>query len=114
MSLVQQCPVCRGKGSVPNGFYSSTTPTWTTGSTTPEMCRSCNGLGVLWSHKVINSTDLDRLESQIRRLQSIAVLTWEEYYNVALHYKNMKDDDARRYADQITGLHSTDLDPVTV
>lgn len=41
----QKCPVCGGNGLVPNGFYTQTTGQWTTSSTTPEKCRSCNGLG---------------------------------------------------------------------
>ena len=36
------CPVCGGTGQVPAGFY---VPEATT---VPDVCRSCNGSGVLW------------------------------------------------------------------
>lgn len=44
------CPVCRGKGFVPNGFYSTTNPYgyYQSTSTWPEICRACQGTGVLW------------------------------------------------------------------
>jgi len=42
------CPVCGGNGLVPNGFYNQCSGQWLTTSTTPEMCRSCNGTGVVW------------------------------------------------------------------
>ena len=43
-------PVCRGKGFVPNGFYSTTNPYgyYQTTSTGAEICRACQGTGVLW------------------------------------------------------------------
>ena len=42
------CPVCHGKGIVPNGFYNSTGNVWVVSTTAPEKCRSCNGTGVVW------------------------------------------------------------------
>ena len=40
-----RCPVCEGKGFVPNGFYITTNGHWTTNSLEPEKCRSCvNGV----------------------------------------------------------------------
>ena len=42
------CPVCLGNGFVPNGFYSTTNREWASGSTEPEVCRSCNGKGCLF------------------------------------------------------------------
>ncbi len=42
------CPVCGGNGLVPQGYYNQTSGRWTTGSLEPEMCRSCNGTGVIW------------------------------------------------------------------
>ena len=41
------CPVCRGKGIVPNGFYLSTTGQFSSTSTSPETCRSCHGQGYI-------------------------------------------------------------------
>lgn len=44
----QKCPVCFGKGMVPNGFY--LTPgreQWSGTSTAAEPCRSCGGRGIV-------------------------------------------------------------------
>lgn len=47
-SLVpHRCPVCNGKGLVPNGFYMQTSGNWSTSSITPETCRSCSGSGII-------------------------------------------------------------------
>ena len=42
------CPVCGGNGLVPNGFYNQYSGDWITSSVIPEMCRSCNGTGIVW------------------------------------------------------------------
>ena len=47
MKNAQVCPVCGGKGIVPNGFYLVGVNNYSTTSTTPERCRSCNGLGYI-------------------------------------------------------------------
>lgn len=41
---VQVCPVCNGRGLVPNGFYDTS---YSSSSTAPEICRSCQGKGYL-------------------------------------------------------------------
>lgn len=43
-----RCPVCNGNGLVPNGFYLQTSGYWSSTSTIPETCRSCNGTGIIW------------------------------------------------------------------
>lgn len=43
-----RCPVCNGKGVVPNGFYTSVGGSWQSTSLSPEKCRTCNGTGVIW------------------------------------------------------------------
>lgn len=44
-----RCPVCEGKGKVPNGFYTAIgVESWATSDITPDTCRSCNGTGVVW------------------------------------------------------------------
>jgi hypothetical protein len=45
------CPVCSGKGQVPEGFYGNFHPynTGTSAFPSHETCRSCNGGGVVWS-----------------------------------------------------------------
>lgn len=52
---VQVCPVCNGKGLVPNGFYDVGSNTYTTTSATPETCKSCGGKDISLSiHILIN------------------------------------------------------------
>ena len=43
-----RCPVCGGSGVVPNGFYRQSNGEWVSSSTAPEICRSCNGTGIVW------------------------------------------------------------------
>lgn len=45
------CPVCQGKGQVSNGFYNQVGEYGMTSDATPEMCRSCNGTGIVWQPK---------------------------------------------------------------
>jgi hypothetical protein len=42
-----KCPICEGKGIVPNGFY-SVYGSGTTTDASPETCKSCYGSGILW------------------------------------------------------------------
>ena len=42
------CPVCGGNGLVANGFYTQASGHWSSSDATPEMCRSCNGTGIVW------------------------------------------------------------------
>ena len=45
---VEICPICGGKGLVPNGFYTAIgTSYYSTTSTSPETCRSCGGKGYI-------------------------------------------------------------------
>lgn len=54
MSNYEVCPVCKGKGLVPPGFYSFNNSNLTRGTSTipepPVTCRSCNGRGVLYAY----------------------------------------------------------------
>ncbi len=44
-----KCLVCEGRGIVSNGFYSfGYEPTSSTSPVTPEVCKSCNGTGIIW------------------------------------------------------------------
>jgi len=48
--ILHTCPVCFGRGFVPNGFYSSIgTDRWLSTSIIPEECRSCNGTGIIFT-----------------------------------------------------------------
>ena len=40
------CPVCDGRGVVPQGFYENW-PLTTVTNTAPDTCRSCGGQGVI-------------------------------------------------------------------
>ncbi len=46
-----KCPICEGRGIVPNGFYSIPVQqgTFTSNSTSPETCKGCGGTGVIYS-----------------------------------------------------------------
>lgn len=50
MTQPYRCPVCNGNGKVPNGFYNQTSVYWSSTSTAPEICRSCNGSGIVWDY----------------------------------------------------------------
>lgn len=41
-----KCPVCEGKGVVPQGFY-NTYPYSVSNGTGPEICKRCGGIGTL-------------------------------------------------------------------
>lgn len=43
-----KCPVCDGRGFVPNGFYNTFSQGYISVNTSPETCRTCNGSGVVW------------------------------------------------------------------
>ena len=47
------CPVCHGRGFVPNGFYNFTGDTIITISALPEQCRTCNGMGMIWNDRYL-------------------------------------------------------------
>ena len=50
MKTPHRCPLCNGTGFVPAGFYSAIgVNSFPTTNTAPEQCRSCSGLGILWS-----------------------------------------------------------------
>jgi len=40
------CPVCGGRGSMPNWFYSDSC---STAEPHPVACRTCNGRGIVWT-----------------------------------------------------------------
>lgn len=47
MAKAVLCPVCNGVGKVSAGFYNrgGDCQFWVSGTTNPEVCRSCNGKG---------------------------------------------------------------------
>jgi|LSQX01.3.fsa_nt_gb DnaJ-class molecular chaperone len=49
-----KCPVCGGRGIVPNGFYDIFPQSIT--SIIPETCKTCHGSGIIWGE---NITEVD-------------------------------------------------------
>ena len=45
-----KCPVCGGRGIVPNGFYDIFPQSIT--SITPETCKTCHGTGIIWGEDI--------------------------------------------------------------
>lgn len=43
-----RCPVCGGKGLVPNNFYLVAGSNYNSDNTSPDTCRSCGGKGIVW------------------------------------------------------------------
>jgi len=43
------CPVCGGNGIKDEGFYLTTTGQWTSTAIKYVQCKTCNGLGMVWS-----------------------------------------------------------------
>ena len=46
--IPHRCPVCLGHGNVPGGFYNCVPGGTPTSTNTSEICRSCNGAGVIY------------------------------------------------------------------
>jgi hypothetical protein len=49
--MIEKCPICKGCGLVPGGFYTSLQghiDQWTSGNSS-EICRACNGCGIIHS-----------------------------------------------------------------
>ena len=44
---LEKCPVCNGKGIVPNGFYTTNNNFYYSTTTCGEICRSCYGKGYI-------------------------------------------------------------------
>jgi molybdenum cofactor biosynthesis enzyme MoaA len=48
MTQPYKCPVCKGRGSMPGGFYESIGNNWVSRSHETDPCRSCNRTGLVW------------------------------------------------------------------
>ena len=43
------CPVCKGKGRMPSGFFGAVgVDTWSSGIAEPDICQPCKGTGLVW------------------------------------------------------------------
>ena len=77
---VEICPVCGGKGLVPNGFYTAIgTPYYSTTSTSSETCRSCGGKGYIETYSVVvqnpELAQLEELDERLKKLEELARTT---------------------------------------
>jgi len=92
---VARCPVCNGTGHVDNGFYTQTSGQWASSSSTPEMCRSCNGRGYVTLPEAPETEDkcTDRalrdiiLESSEQELREVLSETGENFDSIAAEGK---------------------------
>ena len=55
-----KCPVCGGRGIVPNGFYDIFPQSIT--SIIPETCKTCHGTGIIWGED-ITEVDFEDFQS---------------------------------------------------
>ena len=55
-----KCPVCGGRGIVPNGFYDIFPQSIT--SITSETCKTCHGTGIIWGED-ITEVDFEDFQS---------------------------------------------------
>lgn len=61
------CPICLGRGFVPNGFYSTQTGYWSGSSTLAnETCRTCMGTGIVWEPTEIRMPDAEGTDASIK------------------------------------------------
>lgn len=85
---VEICPVCGGKGLVPNGFYIAIgTPYYSTTSTAPETCRSCGGKGYIETYDgdvVTQDQQLKELQDRLKKLEDLSNLASLSYGGLSL------------------------------
>lgn len=75
-NTLNKCPVCEGRGIVPNGFYNTVTGYGTTNSIAPDKCRSCDGVGVI--HAIPTPHDAKIKDVQIDLQKGTATIDREE------------------------------------
>lgn len=87
MSL-EVCPVCHGRGLVPNGFYTAVgTPYYSTTSTSSETCRSCGGKGYIETYDgdtVTHDQKLEELQDRLKKLEDLSSLDSPSYGGLSL------------------------------
>ena len=94
---VQRCPVCMGKGLVPNSFYATTSGIGSTTQTyLPEKCRTCNGAGVILPPYIHTQKIADKKVGEKLREELIAYDTWASKQGWDL----LDDGDSDKYVDE--------------
>lgn len=85
---VEICPVCRGKGLVPVGFYTAVgTPYYSSTNTSPETCRSCGGKGYIETYAgdaVTHDQELKELQGRLKKLEDLSNLASLSYGGLSL------------------------------
>lgn len=84
---VEICPICGGKGLVPNGFYSVGTSYYSTTNTSPETCRSCGGRGYIETYDgdtVTHDQELKELQDRLKKLEDLSNLTPLSYRGLTI------------------------------
>lgn len=62
-----KCPICNGTGIVPGGFYFSVNG-YSTSTNTTEMCRQCQGIGIIWGVEDCNHEAVDMVMERLDAL----------------------------------------------
>lgn len=84
---VEICPICGGKGLVPNGFYSVGTSYYSTTNTSPETCRSCGGKGYIETYDgdtVTHDQELKELQDRLKKLEDLSNLASLSYRGLTI------------------------------
>lgn len=101
-NTVQRCPVCDGKGLVPNCFYATTSGIGSTTQTyLPEKCRTCNGAGVILPPYIHAQKIADKMVSERLREELIAFLDKRDHTITLSRLGNIEAVD--EYLKQLTG-----------
>ncbi len=95
MMQPHKCPICEGRGNVPDGFYSGDpNPVFA-----PEECKACNGTGILWGSDF--SIDVQAPDPEIYGDGNTTppfTITWEN--PIDLDNIPLKEDDRRTKEDR--------------
>lgn len=72
MSMPYKCPICEGRGLVPNRFYSAIgVDHYVSTNVNPEKCKSCNGTGIVWSNNSIKQSNEELLNEKLSNIYGI-------------------------------------------
>ena len=67
------CPVCEGRGLLPTGFYDFYRVSPSLAFTSPVVCRTCQGEGIVWPPREAENEDL---KERVERWKAYG-LRWE-------------------------------------
>lgn len=61
----QRCPVCRGHGILPHGFYGYPPGTVLASTVAPERCRTCDGVGFMGAPDIADPATEERFVDRL-------------------------------------------------